>query len=68
MSWTHERAKVAGLSRSRTPDDPDLIAARRNLSAERLAMYIKRAVDTAPPLSAEQRDRLALLLRGGDAP
>ena len=61
--WTHERAKVASLSRSRAVDDPDLIAARRNLRAERLAMYIKRAVDAAPPLTAEQRDRLALLLR-----
>ena len=34
----------------------------------RLADYIRRTVDTAPPLTAEQRDRLALLLRpGGDA-
>jgi len=61
--WTHERARVASLSRSRTPDDPDLLAAKGNLRAERLAMYIKRAVDAAPPLTAEQRDRLALLLR-----
>jgi len=63
MSWTAERARVASLSRSRTPDDPDLIAARRNLRTERLAEYIKRTVDAAPPLTAEQRDRLALLLR-----
>ena len=63
MSWTQERARVASLSRSRTPDDPDLIAARRNLRTERLADYIKRTVDAAPPLTAEQRDRLALLLR-----
>lgn len=63
MSWTNERGRVAALSRSRTPDDPDLIAARRNLRAERLADYITRVVDAAPPLTAEQRDRLALLLR-----
>ena len=63
MSWTQERAKVASFSRSRAADDPDLIAARRNLRVERLAMYIKRAVDSAPPLTAEQLDRLALLLR-----
>lgn len=67
MSWTAERARVASLSRSRRPDDPDLIDARRNLRAERLAAYIKRVVDDAPPLSAEQRDRLALLLRGDAA-
>lgn len=65
-TWTHERARIASLSRSRTPDDPDLLEARRNLRAERLADHIKRTVDAAPPLSAEQRDRLALLLRGGE--
>ena len=65
-SWTHERARVASLSRSRTDDDPDLIGARRNLKAERLADYIKRQVDSAPPLTTDQRDRLALLLRGGE--
>lgn len=64
MSWTHERARVASLSRSRTPGDPDLVDARRNLKVERLAVYIARVVDAAPPLTAEQRDRLALLLRG----
>ena len=68
MSWTQDRARVASLSRSRTPDDPDLIAARLNLRAERLAVYIRRAVDAAPPLSAETRDRLAVLLRGAEPP
>lgn len=67
MSWTAERARVASLSRSRTPDDPDLIAARENLKAERLEVYIAKVVAAAPPLSPAQRDRLALLLRGGDA-
>lgn len=65
MSWTAERARVASLSRSRTPDDPDLIDARRNLRAARLADYIERTVNEAPPLTDEQRDRLASLLRGG---
>lgn len=67
MSWTQERARVASLSRSRNPGDPDLVNARRNLKAERLAEYIARVVDAAPPLSAEQRDHLALLLRGDAA-
>lgn len=66
-TWTHERARIASLSRSRTPDDPELVDARRNLKAERLADYIKRVVDTAPPLTPAQRDRLALLL-GPPAP
>jgi len=67
MSWTTERARVASLSRSRTPDDPELIAARQALRVERAADYIRKTVDAAPALSAAQRDRLALLLRGGDA-
>lgn len=29
--------------------------------------YIKRLVDSAPQIPQEVRDRLALLLRGGDA-
>lgn len=66
-TWTHHRARVAALSRDRQPDDPDLIDARRDLRAQRLADYIKRVVDTAPPLTPAQRDRLALLLRGAAA-
>lgn len=65
MSWTVERARVASLSRSRTPDDPELLDARRNLRAERLAAHIEKVVAEAPPLTPEQRDRLAVLLTGG---
>ncbi|RNB46546.1 hypothetical protein EDM22_13810 [Agromyces tardus] len=65
MSWTAERARVASLSRSRTHDDPDLVEARRNLKAERLADHVARVVAEAPPLSPEQRARIAALLRGG---
>lgn len=61
----HQRARVAALSRSRTTDDPELVTARRELAAERLAAYIKNTVDTAPELTPEQRQRLAALLSGG---
>ncbi|EYR63262.1 hypothetical protein N866_01820 [Actinotalea ferrariae CF5-4] len=64
-TWTHHRAKVAALSRDRSPDDPALTSARQSLKAARLEDYIRRTVDAAPPLTPEQRDRLALLLRGG---
>lgn len=63
MSWTTERARVASLSRSRTPDDPDLVAARRNLRAERLAEHIAAQVAAWPQLTDAQLDRLAVLLR-----
>jgi hypothetical protein len=48
---------------ARAADDPDLIAARRELRAATLADRIRRTVDEWPPLTPEQRDRLALLLR-----
>ena len=66
-NWTTERARIASLTRSRTANDPELVDARRNLRAARLADYIQRTVDAAPPLTPAQRDRLALLLQGGDA-
>lgn len=67
MSWMHERARIASLSRSRAADDPDLIEARRNLRAERLADHVQRVVSEAPPLTDDQRARIAALLRPGAA-
>ena len=59
------RGRVASLSRSRSSDDPDYLNAKRDLAAEKIASYIERVVAEAPPLSAAQRDRLTVLLRGG---
>lgn len=68
LSWTHERARVASLSRSRRPDDPELADARQKLKAARLEAYVRNSVAEAPSLTNEQRDRIAGLLRaGGDA-
>ena len=64
-TWQQERGRIAGLSRDRAPDDPDLINARRNMRAERLAEHVAKVVAQAPPLTAAQRDRIAVLLRGG---
>jgi hypothetical protein len=63
LSWTTERARVASLTRSRTTDDPELVTARQNLKAARVEDYIARVVAEAPPLTPEQRDRIASLLR-----
>jgi hypothetical protein len=62
-AWTSERARVASLTRSRSADDPDLITARQRLKAARVEDYITRVVAEAPPLTPEQRDRIASLLR-----
>jgi hypothetical protein len=56
------RGRVAGLSRDRAPDDPDLVDARRSLAAARLEDYIEKTVAAAPPLTAAQRARLRDLL------
>ena len=65
-TWTVERARHASLTRSRTADDPDLLAARRDLRAARLEDYISKTLAEAPPLTDEQKSALAaLLLRGG---
>ncbi len=68
MSWTHERARIAGLSRcvkngERRPDDPDLAEAKLNLRAERLAHYVSKELAKSPPLTREQLDRIAGLLQ-----
>jgi hypothetical protein len=45
-------------------DPKRLEDARRELAAAKLADYINRTIRSAPPLTPEQRDRLAVLLRG----
>ena len=37
--------------------------ARRDLAAAKLEVHIRDLVDSAPPLTAEQRERLAALLK-----
>ena len=67
------RSQLANAERrlKAQPDDGarraevDLLRTEYQTSA--LADYIVRVVDDAPALSAAQRDRLALLLKGGAA-
>lgn len=67
MSLTEDRARMANWSRNRKPDDPDFVNLRRDFYAERLAEHVAKVVAKAPPLTAEQRDRIAALLTGGAA-
>ncbi len=71
-SLAAKRAALARASRKALHDpteQPSADQARAAYQAAKLEDYIRRAVDSAPPLTAEQRDRLALLLTrgGGDA-
>ena len=56
-------AKVGGLARHRDSNDPDLTDARRDLRAAELEEHVRRIVDQAPALTAEQRTKVAALLR-----
>ena len=60
----HHRARIAALSRDRKPDDPELVAARRDLAYERLAEHVRKVVDAAPPATADQLARIAAILVG----
>jgi len=58
--------RVAALKRHH-PTEPSRAVgtAERDLAAEKLAAYVAKVVAQAPPLSPAQRDRIAVLLRGG---
>ena len=57
------RARVAGIALKRGADDPEIALARRDLEASKLADHIERVLAEAPPLTDEQRSKLAELLR-----
>lgn len=60
----HESARIAALSRSRKPDDAELVQARQNLVAARLTRHV---ITEAATLRDEQRAAIAELLRAGGA-
>lgn len=56
------RAQLAAAHRRRERDPEQINDLRRQLREQQLADHIKRVVDEAPPLTSEQRARLAALL------
>lgn len=62
---TSNRARVAALSRSRSADDPEYTAARRDLAAANIKAAIHKHLAVAPPLKRSQIDELTHLLRRG---
>ena len=61
MSWTHTRSRIAHAKRA--DPDADVTALRGQLKAERAQAYIEQILADWPPLSDEQRTRLAELLK-----
>lgn len=56
------RARLAARTRHLPADSPAIIDARRELATESLAEYIASKIANAPPLTAEQVERLRGLL------
>ena len=53
-----DRGRIAALSRSRRPDDPELVAARQRLKFARLTV----AINSEPRLTSEQAAELVSML------
>jgi hypothetical protein len=65
LTWTKQRAQLAGTIRHHPDDHEAIDAARRDLRVARAEHYIRELVDNFP---LEQRARFAaLLLREGGA-
>lgn len=62
-SWTKVRSDIA-VAKRRDPDS-DVTDLKRELKAARLAEHVRQVVESFPPLTTEQVDRIAVLLRGG---
>ncbi|MBA2715609.1 MAG: hypothetical protein H0U51_00850 [Propionibacteriales bacterium] len=62
----HATCKLAGLyTYGRTPDPETEAAARRELATAKIERAIREAIAAAPPLTNEQRERIASLLASG---
>jgi hypothetical protein len=59
------RARARKANADMRGDSEAASIAARDLRAVKLEEYIQRVVDEAPPLTEEQRSRLAGLLAGG---
>lgn len=62
------RAVIDYANACKNPDaTATLAAAKANLAAARIEDFVTKALADAPPLSTDQRARLARLLDGGQA-
>lgn len=66
-TWTKTRSEYANLAKTHDPTEPAMVEKRAELRALRLEDHVRRVISEAPPLTDEQRDRIASLLRAGGA-
>ena len=56
------RSAVGNFTQSRSADDPVLIDARRRMEEESFLIAVSRAIDKAPPITSELRQRVIDLM------
>lgn len=66
-AWTKARSEYANLAKTRDPSDPEMVEKRVELRALKLEDHVTRVIAQAPPLTPEQIERIAALLRAGGA-
>jgi hypothetical protein len=59
------RGRLSAAHRWYGPDDPRTIRARGDLAVALIEKRVQDILETAPPLTDEQRERLAAIFRGG---
>ena len=62
-TWTKSRSELATLAKTHDKSDPVMIAKRAELRALKLEDHVRRVLAEAPPLTDEQREKIAQLLR-----
>lgn len=62
-TWKQDRGRLARLCQDLPADHPSILELRGELRTKRLAEHVAKIIDEAPPLTAEQRTRIAGLLR-----
>lgn len=60
------RSRFNATRQYRGENDPATVAAARDLAAEKMAAYVSRVVTQAPPLTEDQRSRIARLLSAAE--
>lgn len=61
-TWTQARSQLANATKQHGANSPEAQEARQQLKALRLEDHVLKAIAQAPPLTAEQRCKLAELL------
>jgi hypothetical protein len=59
----HHKGRIAALTRSREPDDPELLAARESYWRASWSDRVEKLVAEAPPLCREDLQEIATLLK-----